>query len=200
MRFGLAWLGLCGLAWLGFWPEAKPCTTLDVIKPAPLLDNPRQNRDIFDGLELTLSDGTCLVLGSTIYQQHGIIGRGTCVVRARRVEKGKDSGTYDDAWDGPLIVKLSWPAKSRTSENDIIEKARDAANHDEHRWVLKHLPKVLLAEDRHINSLSQVLIDRIGDQYEERVLRIMLQEELSLIAAVNLAQSFREIFMCMYSP
>jgi hypothetical protein len=29
--FGLAWLGLCGLAWLGFWPEAKPCTSLAVI-------------------------------------------------------------------------------------------------------------------------------------------------------------------------
>ena len=31
MRFGLAWLGLCGLAWLGFWPEAKPCTTLHML-------------------------------------------------------------------------------------------------------------------------------------------------------------------------
>ena len=115
------------------------------------------------------------------------------------VEKGKYSGT-DNAWDGPLIAKLSWPAKSRILENDIIKKTRNAAGHDEHRWVLKHLPKVLLAEDQHINSLSQVLIDRIGDQYEERVLRIMLQEELSLIATVDLAQSFREIFMCMYSP
>jgi hypothetical protein len=171
----------------------------DVIKPAPLLGNPRQNTDIFDGLELKLNDGTRLLLGSTIFHQHGIIGRGTCVVRARRIEKGKYGGT-DDAWDGPLIVKLSWPAKSRISENDIIEKARNAAGHDEHRWVLKHLPKVLLAEDRHINSLSRVLIDRMGDQYEERVLRIMVQEELSPIAAVDLAQSFREIFMCMYSP
>ena len=148
----------------------------DVIKPAPLLDNPRQTTDLFDGLELTLSDGTRLVLGSTIFHQHGIIGRGTCVVRARRDEKGKYSGTDDDAWDGPLIVKLSWPAKSRMSEHDIIEKARNAADHNEHRWVLKHLPKVL---------------------------RIMVQEELSPIteqtAAVDLAQSFREIFMCMYS-
>ena len=176
----------------------------DVIKPAPLLHNPRQNRDIFDGLELTLSDGTRLVLGSTIYHQHGIIGRGTCVVRARRVEKGNDSGTDDDAWDGPIIVKLSWPAKSRISENDIIEKARKAANNDEHRWVLRHLPRVLHAEDRHINLLSQALIDRMGDQYEARLLRIMVQEELSPIteqtAAVDLAQSFREIFKCMYSP
>src|SRR5882762_1925426 len=146
----------------------------DVVKPAPLLDNPRQTTDIFHGLELRLSNGTRLLLGSTIFHQHGIIGRGTCVVRARRVEKGKYSGTDDDAWDGPLIVKLSWPAKSRISENSIIEKARNAADHDEHRWVLKHLPKVLHAEDRHINLLSQALIDRMGNQYEERVLRIMV--------------------------
>ena len=73
----------------------------------PLLDNPGQNRDIFNGLELTLSDGIHLMLGSTIYHQHGIIGCGTCVVQARCVEKGKDSGTNDDPWHGPLIVMLS---------------------------------------------------------------------------------------------
>src|SRR6202044_1848132 len=108
----------------------------DVVKPAPLLDNPPQTTDIFDGLELNLSDGTRLLLGSTIFHQHGIIGGGTGVVRARRVEKGKYSGT-DDAWDGPLIVKLSWPATSRMSGGDIIDKACNAADHDEHRWVLK---------------------------------------------------------------
>jgi len=174
----------------------------DVVKPAPLLDNPRQTTDIFDGLELKLSDSTRLLLGSTIFHQHGSIGRGTCVVRARRVEKGKYSGT-DDAWDGPLIVKLSWPAKSKIPENSIIEKAHNAADHDEHRWVLKHLPKVLHAEDRHVNLLSRALIDRMGNQYEERVLRIMVQEELYPItertAAVDLAQSFRETFKCRHS-
>jgi len=55
----------------------------------------------------------------------------------------------------PLIMELSWPAKSRISENAIIEKACGAANHDKHRWVLKHLLKVLHAEDRHINLLSR---------------------------------------------
>jgi hypothetical protein len=77
-------------------------------------------------------------------------------------------------------------------------------NHDEHRWVLKHLPKVLHAEDRHVNLLLRALTNHMGDQYEEHVLRIMVQEELSPIteqtATVDLAQSFREIFMCMYSP
>ena len=100
-------------------------------------------------------------------------------------------------------MKLSWPAKSRISENDIIKKARDATNHDKHCWVLKHLPKVLHAEDQHINSLSWALIDHMGDQYKEHVLRIIVQEELYLIteqtAAADLAQSFCEIFMCRHS-
>ncbi|KAF8274805.1 hypothetical protein EI94DRAFT_1713110 [Lactarius quietus] len=167
----------------------------DVIAPPPLLENPRRTADIFDGLKLTLSNGTSLRLGSTIYHQHGIIGRGTCVVRAKYIGKSND-----DSWVGSLVVKLSWPAKSRISENDLIAKARNAANHDKHRWVLKHLPKVLHAEDRQITSLSRALIDRMGDRYEERVLRIIVQEELYPITerttAVDLAQSFREIFKC----
>jgi Fungal protein kinase len=176
----------------------------EVLKPAPLLDNPRQTTNVFDGLELKLKDGTRLELGNTVFHQHGIIGRGTCVVRARCIEKGKDHGADNDALHGPLIVKLSWPAKSRMSENDLIQMARNAANNDEHRWVLKHLPNILHAEDRHINLLSQALIDRMSVEYEDRVLRIMVQEELYPImertAAVDLARSFREIFKCRCSP
>ena len=51
----------------------------DVVKPAPLLDNARQT-NVFGGLELKLSDGTCPLLGSMIFHQHGIIGHGTCMV------------------------------------------------------------------------------------------------------------------------
>jgi hypothetical protein len=50
----------------------------------------------------------------------------------------------------------------------------------------------------------QALIDRIGNQYEERMLKIMVQEVLFPIteqtAAADFAQSFREIFKRMYSP
>jgi hypothetical protein len=98
----------------------------------------------------------------------------------RCVEKGKYSGTDDDAWDSPLIVKLSWPAKSRISENSIIETAHNTANYDEHHWVLKHLPKVLHAEDWYVNLLLLALFGHMGDQYEEHVLRIMVQEELAV--------------------
>ncbi|KAF8274785.1 hypothetical protein EI94DRAFT_1713047, partial [Lactarius quietus] len=171
----------------------------DIITPPPVLENPRRTADIFDGLKLTLSDGTSLLLGNIIYYQRSIIGRGTCVIRAKYIP-GSGTRSDDNNWVGSLIVKLSWPAKSRISESDLIAKARNAANHDKHRWVLKHLPKVMHAEDRHITSLSQALIDRIGDRYEERVLRIIVQEELYPITerttAVDLAQSFREIFKC----
>jgi hypothetical protein len=176
----------------------------NLIAPPPFLGlgGPRRSEDIFDALELTLSDGTGLRLGSTIHQQHGIIGRGTCVVRATYIGESR-ARCDDDSWVGSLVVKLSWPAKSRVSENDLIAKARNtAADHDEHRWVLKHLPKVLHAEDRQIESLSPALIARMGDVYEERVLRIIVQEELYPITertnAVDLAESFREIFKCRH--
>jgi hypothetical protein len=80
------------------------------IKPAPLLDNPRRT-DIFDGLELRLSDGTLLRLGKTVYHQHGIIGRGTCVIKAKCLDRG-GAHCDDETWNGPFVVKLSWPAKS----------------------------------------------------------------------------------------
>ena len=97
-------------------------------------------------------------------------------------------------------MKLSWPAKSRMSEQVIIEQARSIADNDEHSWVLKYLPKVLHAEDVHVNLLSQALIDRLGDAYEERILRIIVQEELfpftGQMTAPDLAESFCETFKC----
>jgi hypothetical protein len=173
----------------------------NILKPAPLLDNPLHKTDIFDGVELNLRNGTRLKLGGTVFHQHGLIGRGTCVVRAMCIEKGND--VFGKAWNGQLIVKLSWPAKSRMSEQVIIDQARSKADNDEHRWVLRHLPKVLHAEDVHVNLLSQALIDRLGDAYEERILRIIVQEELfpftERMTAPDLAESFREIFKCWYS-
>jgi hypothetical protein len=172
----------------------------NVLKPAPLLNNPRQMTNIFDGLELKLCNGTLLRLGGTVFHRHGLIGRGTCVVRATCIKMG--DGVDSEAWNNGLIVKLSWPAKFRVSEQVMIEQARSKANNDEHRWVLNHLPKVLHAEDVHVNLLSRALIDRLGNEYEERVLRLIVQEKLFPLTerknAPDLGESFREIFKCWY--
>jgi hypothetical protein len=123
------------------------------------------------------------------------------VVRATCIEKG--NGVSGEDWNGHLIVKLSWPARSRMSEQVLIAQARSKADNEEHHWVLKHLPKMLHAEDVHVNLLSEALIGRLGDGYEERILRITVQEELfpltERVTAADLAKSFREIFQCGYS-
>ncbi|KAH9004959.1 hypothetical protein EDB86DRAFT_2825332 [Lactarius hatsudake] len=183
------------LGQLGYVDVIKPT---GIIKPMPSVE-PHQIANVFDGLGLELGN-THLVLGHTIYNQHGIIGRGTCVVQATRINRSKAHCDGDGIWDGPLIMKLSWPASSRISENELIKNACEAADHDEHRWVLKHLPKVLYAEDQQINFLSQALIDRMGNLYEGRVLRILIQEQLYPITeqttAHNLSRLFLEIFNC----
>jgi hypothetical protein len=174
---------------------------VEKLSTTPLLDNPRKDKDIFSGLELLLNTGTRLKLERTVFHQHGLISRGTCVIRAKCVKKGRNAD--DEAWNGPLIVKLSWPAKSRIPEQVLLDQAYKAADKDEHRWVLKHLPKVLHTEDVDDNLLSPDLIGRMDGKYEERVLRIMVQEVLYPITeqtiAYNLAGSFREIFKCRYS-
>jgi hypothetical protein len=171
------------------------------LKPAPLVDHLRKDKDIFSGLKLTLSNRTHLKLGATVFHQHGLIGHGTCVIRATCVEKRH--GTDDKAWDGPLIVKLSWPAKSRMLEHIILEQAHKVADNDEHCWVFKHSPRVLHTEDIDDNLLSRALIDHMGDKYEDRVLRTMVQEALYPITKQTimpkLAVSFREIFKCRHS-
>ena len=97
-------------------------------------------------------------------------------------------------------MKPSWPAKSRTSEQDILERAYKAADNDDHRWVLNHLLKMLHAETVPVNMLSRGLIELIGDKYEERVLKVLVQEPLYPITsqktAPDLAKSFREILKC----
>ena len=132
--------------------------------------------DIFDGLELNLCNGTHLRLGGMVFHQRSLIGQGTCVVRGTCIEKG--NGVCGEAWNRQLIVKLSWLAKSRMSEQLIIEQACSKADNDKHCCVLKHLPKVLHAKDVHINLLLQDLIDCLGDAYKEHILRIIVQEEL----------------------
>lgn len=168
-----------------------------VIKPSPLLDNPRH---ALNGLELTLKCGTKLLLGNTLYHQLSLFGNGTQVVQASYLSGGKTLCA-----DGikPLVVKLSWPPTSRTSEHKIIEKARQSANCPEHYWAMNHLPRVLEQDEHKLQLLSPCLVDHLGSQYEEHVLRILLQEELYPIPGwtitVDLTQSIlSELIKCRH--
>jgi len=172
---------------------------LPPLEPAYSLPEPRDRDRLFDGLRLTLKNGRQLRLMDTIFHQHSLIGRGTCVVRATCVGAEVNKS---DGWEGTVIVKFSWPSKSRMAEPTIIEEARQMAVESGDTWVLDHLPMVLYSEDTEWTLLSPVLIELLGNKYEKRVLRIMVQEELFPITdrrtAPELAVSFREIFRCMF--
>lgn len=171
---------------------------LNPIRPTLRAAPPEVN--IYEGLTLDLANGCKLEFKATIHQQHGLIGRGTCVVAAKCIEKGPD--IVDDGWDDEFIVKFSWPAKSRTAEDVIIKTITDAANNDEDREMLNHLPKVLYSEERDCCRLSEELIKFLGTGYERRVLRILVLEKLTPITerttASDLAVSYREIVNCKF--
>ncbi|KAJ6611562.1 hypothetical protein B0H10DRAFT_2285943, partial [Mycena sp. CBHHK59/15] len=145
--------------------------------------------DPFGGSIIKLNDGRSLKLGDTIFQSHGIIGRGTCVSQATMDLKD-------------VIVKWSWPATTRTPEANIVEKANVLAIELGDPWVLNHLPKIRHSEAREFDQSSpqQQLSKHLGKEYELQVLRIVVQETLhpitELTTAAELGEAFRGIFRC----
>ncbi|KAJ7131627.1 hypothetical protein C8R46DRAFT_658699 [Mycena filopes] len=142
----------------------------------------------FGNSTLTLNDQRKLHLGETIFQAHGIIGRGTCVSRA--------------TLDGQnVVVKWSWPAKSRMAEAAFVRRATEKATGNS-AWVLNHLPKIIYEEEQELDADSpqRRLSEHLGDEYEDRVFRLVVQEELfpitSLTTAEELSQAFHGIFKC----
>ena len=180
------------------------------LNPACLLSSPPDCDSVFEGLSLKLGNSRKLLLKDTLFHQHRIIGRGTCVVRAiclpaeggDNAEEGDDARA-NDLWQGILVEKLSWPSATRLSEPETINATRECAIQHGDAWVLNHLPEVLYSEDIDWSLLSPELIEQLGDKYEKRVLRIMVLEELSPITnrttAPELAQSFRKILRCKLS-
>ncbi|KAJ7845781.1 hypothetical protein B0H13DRAFT_2209083 [Mycena leptocephala] len=145
------------------------------------------------GSDIKLNDGRLLTMGETIFQSHGIIGRGTCVSRAKMEVDGEEKD---------VVVKWSWPAKTRTPEADLVKVATDLAIASGDNWVLKHLPMILHAEQREFDADSPQLrlSQHFGIDYELRVLSLVVQEGLrpitELTTAAELSEAFHGIFKC----
>jgi hypothetical protein len=131
--------------------------------------------------------GQSYVLEDIINQQHGIIGRGTCVIGAKS-NQGVEA-----------VVKFSWPAKGRMPENEFIERAQGLAPSPEQdkNSVANHLPRIL---GRGIDDQWM----KLGSECEPRRLQIMVFSKLlpitQLTNAENLAEAIRGIFKCSCSP
>jgi hypothetical protein len=160
--------------------------------PNPPLNNPKVDLDrrrpilsLYRGQSLTVG-GQSYILEDIINQQHGIIGRGTCVIGA------KSSQGVDAA------VKFSWPASGRVPESDLIERALNLASppgKDENSMA-HHLPCIL---GRGIDDHWM----KLGSECEPRRLQIMVFTKLipitELTNAKDLAEAIRGIFRCSCS-
>lgn len=148
------------------------------------------------GHVLTLSEGWQLQLGNVIFPAHEIIGRGTVVVGAEVV-----ASPLPDFVGKRVVVKWSSIATTRQEEGYIEKKAVeyvDANRPNMHH----HLPNLYHYQELHEQPprCQKFLLANFKDTYEQRVLRIVVQEErhpiTELTDATELAEAFKQIFEC----
>ncbi len=137
------------------------------------------------------------ILKDIIFRQPGLIGRTTCVVRALR---------WSDMAN-EYVVKFSCPAKTRATEMDLIQKARQCAESDKkHAWVLNHLPNMIASEDVDIgeDSVQARIRDFLSNTdyadgnkypYEDRCLRISVSEALWPITGLQDQRQVGQVFL-----
>ena len=166
--------------------------------------------DFFKDTIIRLPGCPSLTLKNTIFRQHALIGRGTCVLWAIPSEPVgcvfdvEPSQTVKWSNHSVVVVKLGWVTQSRKSEASIIDLAIKSASIQKHEWVKNHLPEVLYSHqyplqdgphDRLIRHL-----DAKGPKFDKRELRLIVQTELfpitQLTNAKEVKKVFREILEC----
>ncbi|KAF8215492.1 hypothetical protein K438DRAFT_1660184 [Mycena galopus ATCC 62051] len=154
-------------------------------------------RGMYQDHVLELKDGWKLTLEKILFRAHGVIGRGTVVVRATVT-----SCPRLDLTGKTVVVKWSWVPKTRIPEVDIVNGARQHAMQDRPE-MLRHLPDIYHSQqfDRLVSDAQRSLFQNLpAGTYEERVLRVIVQEELRSIDEledpVELAQALKQIFEC----
>ncbi|KAJ7875176.1 hypothetical protein B0H14DRAFT_2437500 [Mycena olivaceomarginata] len=156
-------------------------------------------RGMYKGHVLRLRDGWTLTLEDIIFRAHGIIGRGTVVVRATVTNCPRSYHLKGKI----VVVKWSWVPKTRTNEADIVKNAWVRAEQDNRSDMLRHLPEIYHEQsfDELTPACQTLLLDKLpSGTYEARVLRVIVQAELKPITDLQdpsqLAKVFKEIFEC----
>ncbi|KAK7464425.1 hypothetical protein VKT23_006592 [Stygiomarasmius scandens] len=148
----------------------------------------------FHDCRLSLDDQTELELEHIVYRAHGIIGRGSTVIKAKRVR-----GNWEDK---EVIVKINFPAEGRQGEDELVAKAAKKARElgKDHAWAEEHLPTILwshtYALDKHSPQfqLAEYLQRNDPDKHEKRVLRITVQRILEPVTNLTDPREYAQVF------
>ncbi|GAV98640.1 protein kinase [Lentinula edodes] len=178
----------------------KDPTTLQYPDPANDKGHPSSGRIEFkEGFSFTFpcgKKGTRTVkMGRVLFRSNGVIGRGSMVMRVTCV---CESSSQCD-WSGKkLVLKPSFPSKTRASEKAFMDKCKEKAT-DEHVWVFNHLPEIYYSFVSAQSPQAQ-LKEIFGDEYEMRVVRGIILEELHPLSTLKTerecAQVFYDIVQC----
>ncbi|KAJ3996298.1 hypothetical protein F5050DRAFT_1902836 [Lentinula boryana] len=142
-------------------------------------------------------------LKRVIFRSNGIIGRGTIVIRVECA--CRNCAPHKCDWKKKkLVLKMSFPSETRVSEPTFMDRCKELAQ-GEHAWVSNHLPDLIWSFDIPFRDRSPQdnLKKKFGDEYERRVMRGVILEELkplsSLKTAKECAQVFYDIVQCEFS-
>ncbi|KAJ3904165.1 hypothetical protein F5879DRAFT_922469 [Lentinula edodes] len=179
----------------------KDPTTLQY--PGPANDNEHPSSGKIQGSFYTCPYGKketrSVKVGRVLFRSNGIFnGQGPLVMRVKCVCEG--SGQC--VWCGKkLVLKLSWPSKTRASEKTFMYECKEKAT-GEHAWVLNHLPEIYYSFDIDFSAESPQaqLKEFFGEEYEMRVVRGIIMEELHPLSSLETerecAQLFYDIVQC----
>ena len=178
-RFLSVLLLLLSLKWEDWgFVTALPPPKFNVPYEAPY----KPSLSLFHGQSICLG-GQSYTLANIIYQQHSIIGRGTCVIEAKSDQ------------DVDVVAKFSWLPSGRMPEDQFLRLAWSHVNNDS-LDMADHLPRVLYHE---VNDYWK----RPDDTYEQRSLQIIVFDKLfpisQLTEAKDFAAAMRGIFRCTRS-
>ena len=140
-----------------------------------------------------------LTYGDVISREPSLAGRGTAVLHAKS----------NSLWSKlDLVVKLSWPGSDRVAENEFLAKAVETAKSSPgDKWALNHLPRVVFSQDIVFGPDSSHatfadIFDKIGFVnktskyvYEQRTLRIIVQERLSSLKALTDVKEIAQVLL-----
>ncbi|KAJ3992811.1 protein kinase [Lentinula boryana] len=123
----------------------------------------------------------------------GIIGRGSIVVEVECIctESGcKQHGERK-------VMKISFSSRSRPPEDALVEEARSTAESTGNHWALNHLAQIIDSitityEESTLQGCLNLKL-HFKEKYEERVMRVTVQEKLHLLSELADPTDFAQI-------
>ncbi|THU76373.1 hypothetical protein K435DRAFT_771084 [Dendrothele bispora CBS 962.96] len=155
---------------------------------------PKRTTNLYSGAEIDCGS-QLLRFGDILYRARSIVGRGTIVLDAAPDDQPK-------AW--LYAAKFSFPPATRHSEASLIWSAlRTSKQRPEWSWVGNHLPNLKFWEDVELTGNEDFPQERIKaflDEhcpdfgYEERVLRILVQDKLEPLTSLREEVQYAQVF------